>query len=327
MPGRFVVSLRLTGLGDLIICLGAAWRFARNTGRTLVADWRFSFYASEGEKNLFPLCFEPSDELAGVPFIGDDRVENLLLPAPRYPSVWNDDAFMSQPYLCPIENGDAERIAAVELIRGGRDVEAATVVFDGCINDGLVSLEDARTFLGALRPVPAIAEAVDRFRKEHFGAQPVIGLHIRHGNGGDIMGHALSWRSFASAMERCESAVRRARAALGDAAAVLLCTDSVEVERAIRERIRGVICRPKSYRRAGEGELHGFHGAFQGRDDALVEMILLSHCDALIRFPSGSFFSFYAAAMMRNRSVPGVKVYDLMRSCDPDVPFSPTLLL
>jgi hypothetical protein len=40
--GRYVVSIRTAGLGDCLICLGAAWVFARNTGRTLVADWRHS---------------------------------------------------------------------------------------------------------------------------------------------------------------------------------------------------------------------------------------------------------------------------------------------
>src|SRR5471030_2756028 len=58
-PRRYVISIRSqTGLGDHLICLAAAWRFARDTGRVLVADWRFSPYTLAAKDNLFPLCFE-----------------------------------------------------------------------------------------------------------------------------------------------------------------------------------------------------------------------------------------------------------------------------
>src|SRR5689334_7703219 len=38
-------------------------------------------------------------------------------------------------------------------------------------------------------------------------------------------------------------------------------------------------------RHAGDGELHLGRGAAFVRDDALVEMLLLAECDALIRYP------------------------------------------
>jgi Nodulation protein Z (NodZ) len=41
---RFVVSIRMTGLGDRLASLAAAWRFARNTGRTLAHTGVLAIY-------------------------------------------------------------------------------------------------------------------------------------------------------------------------------------------------------------------------------------------------------------------------------------------
>jgi hypothetical protein len=65
----------------------------------------------------------------------------------------------------------------------------------------------------------------------------------------------------------------------------------------------------------------------KGRDDAIVEMLLLAGCDALIRFPPHSFFSFYPAVMKRWRGALPETVYELQRPCAPDDPLSPALLL
>jgi hypothetical protein len=316
----------MTGLGDRLICLGAAWLFARKTGRTLIADWRHSVYAPDSKQNAFALCFESLPELAGVPFIGDDRVARCDLPRPRYPAFWNEDGLLAAPFRRPGDTSFADRDAAVERIRGGRDAAAPTVVFDACVNDGLVSLADCRTFLSALRPVAHVTQMVATFRNEHLGAGPIIGLHIRHGNGAPT-GHAHYWNSFQTSINRCERAVRSAREQVGEAAPVLLCTDSSEVERAVRNQIAGVISRKKEFGRPGEGELHLSLESHRGRDDAMVEMLLLAESSALIRYPPGSFFTFYAAVMKRWMSPLPETVYDLQRPHDPADTLSPALLI
>jgi hypothetical protein len=299
MANRYVVSVRLTGLGDRIICLCAAWRFARNTQRTLLADWRYSAYAPAATENLFPLCFEPQPVLAGVPFIGDDSVARVRLPRPRYPAIWEDETLRQLPFLRPKATVLTDRDTAVKLIRSGNDLAAPTVVFDACINDGIISWAEARSFLAALRPAAQAAAHVVAFRETHLRPGPTIGLHVRHGNGG-ITGHARYWESFDEAIARCQRAVEIARDRIGHDAIVLLCTDSSDVQGALVERIPGVIWRNKVFRRSGEGELHLWREACLGRDDALVEL-LLAECDALIRYPPGSFFSFYAAVMKPSR--------------------------
>jgi Nodulation protein Z (NodZ) len=167
---RYVVSIRMTGLGDRLICLGAAWLFARNTGRTLVADWRHGAYAQSAHQDVFGLCFTAAPELAAVKFIGDDRVGHLQLPRPPYPALWNDDGLLRAAYRRPADTIFAPRDAAVALMRGGGDVAASTVVFDSCVSDGLVSLADSRTFLSSLRPRDELTTAAAAFRNKHLGA-------------------------------------------------------------------------------------------------------------------------------------------------------------
>ena len=245
----------------------------------------------------------------------------------RYPAIWESETLIHFPFLRRGATLPADRAAAVTLIRDANDVAAPTVIFDACINDGIISLTDARRFLSALRPVTHVAAQVTAFRDVHLRSGPAIGLHVRHGNGGDIMGHAPYWASFDTAIARCQRAIDKARGQIGKDAVVLLCTDSSDVQSALIRRVPGVICRNKLFRKSGEGELHHWRGASLGRDDALVELLLLAECDALIRYPPGSFFSFYAAVMKPSRMPPAKTVYELQRPCDPGDVFAPALLL
>jgi hypothetical protein len=320
MKARYVVSIRrTTGLGDRLISLSAAWRFARNTGRTLVADWRLSHYATNAESNLFGLCFQASAELAGVPFIGDDTVAKLRLPGAPRPTI-REAVYYRLTGCRRLARDDAD-----VMIRAGEDVSARTVVLDSCINDGSAPLDEMRSYLGALCPLDHIADTVSAFRRQ-LGSGLVIGLHIRHGNGGDVMDHARYWDSSRAAIDRCMRAVTNATAQLGTAATLLLCTDSIEVERAVRDVIPDVVCRPKLYRPPNDGELHGWHGAPLVREDAMVEMLLLAECEVLIRYPPRSFFSFYAAVKHRREGQSRGTVHDLQRPFDPQDPLSPALL-
>jgi hypothetical protein len=127
---RYVVSIRMEGLGDRLICLCAAWRFARNTRRKLMADWRHSLYSSSASANLFSQCFQPPRDIAGVSFIGDDTVGRIRLPRPRYPSIWNNELLRQLPSIRPKKTLFQDREKAVKLIRSGTDITAPTVIFD-----------------------------------------------------------------------------------------------------------------------------------------------------------------------------------------------------
>jgi len=316
---RYVVSTRRTGLGDRLVSLTAAWRLARSTGRTLVADWRFSAYSPDAEANLYALCFEQPPQLAGVPFVGDDTVAELGLPGKPKRTLL--EAVRHRLTGCQRLSPAAALIA----IHEGRDAAGRAILLDGCIPDGAMSVEEGHRFLSALQPLPPIAESISSFRAS-LGEGPIIGLHVRHGNGGNIMGHAPYWATFASALDRCVRAVEAARRLLDRPAVVLLCTDSQEVEHALAGLVPRLVSRPKVFRYPGEGELHRWRFAGLTLADALTEMFLLAQSDILIRYPPASYFSFFGAVMKRRHANEPRRLDELQKPWDSSDPLSPALL-
>jgi hypothetical protein len=295
---RHVVSRRTAGLGDLLVNLLAAWRFAEQTGRTLVADWRGSYYAQDPAQNLFCALFEPVSCLAGVPFVGRDDLSDIPYAEPFHPALWTR-ALLDRPPERAVADVIADRDAAVMLVRASEDVAAPTVVFEGCINDALPSAARCREVLAQLRPVARVRAEVEAFRAAHLDGRHVVAVHLRHGNGGDIGGHARYWTDFHAAIESCAAAARDAVAQLGGDAVVFLATDAQPAAEAFRALVPETVVRSKFFRRPGDGELHWWPLAFVSRLEAMIDLLLLAECDALVRFPPGSFFSFYASVMKR----------------------------
>ena len=287
---RIVIGKRYTGLGDCITSLLGAWRFARRTGRALVADWRFSCYSEEERVNVFGKLFATPTELAAVPFLGDDRV-NDLRPIGTFhsPEVWDVRRLHEAPF--EGERGDRERI--MRLLSGSGDVPEDVVVFEHCLAGGFANEEESRAFMGALEPLPVFADEIDRFAERYLAGRYVIGVHVRHGNGGSVMAHAAAWRRPSEVLDRlrrCVESCVRALEERGDQpVVVLVCTDSAVIEKYVRERWPNVVCRPKPFRRVGEGELHLGPCAWQGLQDAVAEMFLLAKSDVLLRYPNSSF--------------------------------------
>lgn len=322
---RFVLSLRITGLGDRLICLAAAWTYARDTGRILVADWRHSIY-NRSPQNLFPSCFEVDEELAGVPFIGSLSLDTASLPRPIFPKIWEAGPLISCPWVLPTDRLEGEPGRSVAIIREKTELAEPTVVFNACINDGITSIRDARQFLSALRPVRKVDAEVKAFLSTIRDPGKLIGLHVRHGNGGNIMEHAPSWTSFEDAIHRIETSVAFSRQKLGADAPVLLCTDSLDVLDVLGSRIGNLFYRHKDMRPRGSGELHHDAQSENNATDALIDMVLLSKCKMLIRYPAGSFFSFYAAVMKQGPEAPFSRIHDLQKPWDKDDHLSPAIV-
>jgi hypothetical protein len=227
----------------------------------------------------------------------------MAYPEPYHPAWWTH-AWLDWPPSRRACDVWAERDAAVALVRAGVDVAAPTVVFDGCINDALPPPERCRNVLDQLRPVAPVRAEVEAFREAHFSGRPVVAVHLRHGNGGFIGDHCPYWANFEAAIDRCAAAARDACAALGGDAVVFLATDARAAADAFLARLPQTVLRRKFFRRPGDGELHLWPLAFVSRAEAMVDMLLLAECDALVRFPPGSFFSFYGS-LMKRASPPG----------------------
>ena len=149
-------------------------------------------------------------------------------------------------------------------------------------------------FFSHLIPVDEVLHQVQAFRRDYFQVHPVVGVHIRHGNGGDIIHYGKYWCDPQQALKGCEGKIQEALRQLGPSAVIFLSTDSVEVEQFIVGRFPDVIVQKKTLRMAGEGERHYGGLGIQVGKDALIDMLLLSYSSVLIRFPPNSLFSFYA---------------------------------
>lgn len=320
---RFALSLRKTGLGDRIVCLCAAWLFARYSHRTLVVDWRNSRYLP-GDGNLFDYVFEPVEKIVDVPLKVAGQYKTVNLPGPVYPSAWT--SLLQEPWCAAPDQFPTERDKAVSMILREQDYQSPTVVLNGCIAEAVQSFESARSCLDALRFKGRFVELANSYRRKVSATEPVIGLHVRHGNGGQIFDYAKFWSSFHEAIDRCVDAVRHAREATSQDTPVILCTDSLEVLLAIRSRVKNVFVRPKHFRAIGGGELHLGPDAPEVLDDAIVEMLILANCEILIRGPAGSFFTFYPAVMKPRTGTPPVNIQEMEQPYDANDALSPAIL-
>jgi len=275
--GRTVAVRRRAGMGDVLLGTTAAWRFALATGRTLRLDWRHSRYTTDPSTNLFTEVFEPIERWGGVP-------------------VWLPTAGDALDEYLPLSAADeqASGFHACELVENGRDIPDDHVVLRGCVAPAHPGRKVMGGLLRELQLQPHLAAAVETARGQLLGDGSSIGVHIRHGNGGDIMAHTAHWRD-GLAVHRVVQAIRRARDVLGPEVPVLLATDAVEIRDALCAMVPGVRTIEKRFRPQGAGELHRWADAPSTLADAVVEMWLLAHTTVLVRMPPRSYFSAPAA--------------------------------
>ncbi|WP_128970786.1 nodulation protein NodZ [Bradyrhizobium tropiciagri] len=301
---RFVVSRRRTGFGDCLWSLAAAWRFAQRTGRNLVIDWRGSCYLDQPFINAFPVFFEPVQDIAGVRVICDDQINQRSFPGPFFPSWWNKPSI--DCVYRPDEQIFRERDELDQLFQSQQDSDANTVVCDACLM-WRCDQEAEREIFRSIKPRPESQARIDAIYREHFEPYSMIGIHVRHGNGEDIMGHAPYWTDPERALRQVCNAIERAKA-LPHTKPVraFLCTDSAHVLEQVSAIFPDVFTIPKRFKPPQAGPLHSGALGAEGGFAALTEMYLLARCDTAIRFPPTSAFTRYARLF-----VPRVIEFDL----------------
>jgi hypothetical protein len=179
------------GIGDHVSCLMGSWWYARQTGRTLVIDWRGSrFNSRRGDgRNGVGELFEIGTTLAGVPTIADDSVAQLPFSDDAYPAKW------SAAHLAGVQHvgHTPEEIVAVgRLVGAGQEVPQAWVAFNQWI-DPPPPRDEARRLLAELQFTAPIRVAADRWFGAHVGTRHAVAIHIRHGNGENIGWRAAYW--------------------------------------------------------------------------------------------------------------------------------------
>jgi hypothetical protein len=187
---RYVVAKYTnSGIGDHLTCVIGAWWYARQTGRTLIIDWRGSRFSCEPAKNVFSDYFEPIENAAGVPVIADDRVASLTFPLPIYPNKWNSDN-LGSPVHQPHTADEVRTI--IEMVNSGRDQSAPTVAINQHISP-LPEKRLLRPLLDCLRFRKSVTERADAFADRYLAGRKVFGIHVRHGNGENIGTRAAYW--------------------------------------------------------------------------------------------------------------------------------------
>ncbi|MGV7218016.1 nodulation protein NodZ [Bradyrhizobium sp. UFLA05-112] len=289
---RFVVSRRRTGFGDCLWSLAAAWQYAKRTGRTLVIDWRGSCYLDEPFTNAFGVFFQPIQDIAGVRVICDDQVNQLSLPGPFFPTWWNRPSI--DCIYRPDEQIFRERDELRQLFDAQDDTQANTVVCDACLMWGC-DQDAEREIFRAIKLRPEIQARIDATHQEHFEGQSVVGVHVRHGNGENIMGHTPYWADPELALRQVCAAIQRAKAFLHtNPVKVFLCTDSPKVLEKVSAAFPDLFTISKRFQADQAGPLHSAELGAEGGFSALTEMYLLARCDTVIRFPPTSAFTRYA---------------------------------
>ncbi|WP_219682636.1 nodulation protein NodZ [Bradyrhizobium canariense] len=301
---RFVVSRRRTGFGDCLWSLASAWSYAQRTGRTLVIDWRGSCYVDQPFSNAFPVFFEPVEEIAGVPVICDDRLNQLSFPGPFFPPWWN------RPSIDCINRPDEqifrERDELTELFQAGDDNEANTIVCDACLM-WRCGEEAERLIFRNIKLRSEIRARIEDLYEQHFSGHSIIGVHVRHGNGEDIMGHAPYWADSELALRQVCMAIRKAMALpYPKPVKIFLCTDSAQVLDHISGLFPDIFAVPKRFQADLAGPLHSAEMGIEGGASALIDMYLLARCATVIRFPPTSAFTRYARLL-----VPRIIEFDL----------------
>ncbi|WP_375779258.1 nodulation protein NodZ [Bradyrhizobium sp. ma5] len=289
---RFVVSRRRTGFGDCLWSLAAAWRFAQRTGRTLAIDWRGSCYLDQPFTNAFPVFFEPIQDIAGVRVICDDQINQRSFPGPYFPAWWN------KPSIDCVYRSDEqifrERDELDQLFESQQDSDASTVVCDACLM-WRCDQDAEREIFRSIKLRSEIQARIDAIYRERFEPYSMIGIHVRHGNGEDIMGHAPYWADPERALRQVYSAIDKARALLhAKPVRPFLCTDSALVLEKVSTMFPEVFTIPKRFQAPEAGPLHGAALGADGGFSALIEMYLLARCNTVIRFPPTSAFTRYA---------------------------------
>jgi len=330
---RYIISADIndlfSGLGCCLLMLGPCWKYARETGRTLIIDWRGNPYTRrEPHKNLFALLFEPPDPSEmGVTCIADDSINDLRLPQP----------ILGPRGLLAHESGIVDAFPATgidvnlmrRIIASGVDVDFPTVMPSlqstyflaanfgpsGFRKPAVLSFGEAQRLYRSLKLRPQWAAMVTSFYEAHMADQPVIGVHVRLGNGeGKYRSHfrQRDIRSLDFIVGTLTARIRRyAHTRYGKRYKVFLCTDSDEVLRAMEHCFGSIVSR--NIWRPAPDEGMDFDHAYKRADgglgaavDAMIDMQLLAKCDAVFMTSLTAFASHVPFIMEK----PGAVFFD-----------------
>lgn len=282
------------GLGDSIRVVLTAILYAKASGRALFVDWRDGTFGPAGE-NAFNQLFHLKDV---------ETVDCIPETNSVHPVAWHlrSQKSLSQVYMedgCPPWNrADALTTYSADLSRIDHPQEVL-FMWDFDQLAGLkpnLSIElrtkSDQELLGiAFKRHLIVTDEIRALVARSWtfcGDEPVIGVHVR-------MTDEYSAAKGSTTLSQYCSAIKRLRRKFPKAV-IFLATDNLECQRAISNQFGAVYTRPKWFNSPGQ-PLHlsgDCPDRAEATRDALVELLLLSRCDYLVR-PQNSSFSLVAA--------------------------------
>lgn len=303
-----VISRRNAGLGDLLLATAHAWYYANKTKRDLEICWAPSMYFKDKSINAFGRIFNIPDKIGNVKIICHDRIgliKRLMRRLPVFPSKYFIRTlliefiikFLKNRIPAYIKNARAKRYHyLMDLIQNERDIRKKTLVF----NTDLWFLEDnkIKPFYDSLKLRPEYQECMDNFVNRYFKNKLVIGVHVRYY---DISlppsDYSKFWvdpkKSLEILKNRLEEIIiKNSRTDY----VVFLATNSDIVCDYISKNVNNVVTFNKDFPNIKfNWSLHHVVPENSFKAD-IIEMVLLTQCDILYRFPPAySWFSYYGS--------------------------------
>ena len=298
MPAQSYVVTRPhpdSGVGSNLASLAGAIRLAQRLGRAVIVDWRESAFLKDPALNYFAEFFETPAEMLGV--------EMFYAPCPQLPE--------------PPDPADVEVLGATrvrETLAQGSHPARYVVLRDFHGLDRLDADGDKaehfwwmKRFYEAAPARASIRDMVNRWAGEHLADAFIVGVNLAGGNGDFAKGQTYAGRVntgiFADAgafLKRIEQAKRTAVRGLPhplrSRAKIFFATDSYAM-RDLLLKVPGAVTRRTTFPPPGRRRAFCDYNepGYTDRDavtDAIVDMLLLAQCHALVR--NGSVFNAYA---------------------------------
>ena len=177
------------GIGDHLSCLLSSWWYANQTGRKLIIDWRGSRFNKDKSTNGFNALFALPKIVGGVEIIVNNEANNLTPEGPYYWPKWTKDKLCKAAH---VPHTKEEIRSMHTLVMSGHDRKEPVVVFNQHLPLPKEKTE-LRPLLEKIIFEKNAAARAENFLNSFTERKPLVGVHIRHGNGENIGWRSVYW--------------------------------------------------------------------------------------------------------------------------------------
>lgn len=305
---KVIISHRNNGFGDNLIAAANAWYYAKHTHRALAIVWQPSRYLENKRLNAFSHFFRVPEEIDGVPVVTEQSVDSVslyIISRPHYYVPFPDPLLLAYRLCSRVLNSSdglfKQRIKKKQdkidsIIENLEDLENRALVTHGCYSPH----DYLKPFFDSIELAPDIKKVVEEFAEENFKDKKVIGVHIRYYSPNlGFSNHRAYWQDQIKALSSCIDMIKKAAAGLKESDyVVFLSTDGPVVQEFLSQSLDNVVFYEKEFGTDSSKELHE-ELPVETAESSLIEMFLLAKSDILVRYPPGSWFSYYASLYVK----------------------------